>query len=132
MNTYLVLYSLHVGAVVFSGSFFAVRGVWMLMENPLLDARVTRVLPHIIDTVLLLAAVGLMIVTGLYPPAQVWITVKMVALLAYIGFGMMALRRGRTRQLRLLFFILAVTTFLFMVSVAFTKQPLGFVSWIAA
>ena len=47
----------HVSAVYLSGTGFVLRGIWMLMDSPLLKARLTRILPHIIDTVLLGSAI---------------------------------------------------------------------------
>ena len=44
--------------------------------------------------------------------------------LAYIGFGMMALKRGRTRAVRLRFVVLAVLAYTYIVSVALSRNPL--------
>ena len=123
--TYSVLYSIHVIAVLLSGSFFLTRAIWMWIESPLLEARLTRLLPHVIDTCLLLAALGLMMVTSQYPSGSNWLTIKIAALLIYIALGLFALRRAPTKPLRGLLSLLAFATFLFMVSVAFTKSPLG-------
>ena len=125
MSEYFLLYWLHVSAVLLSGSFFVVRGFWMLTANPLLQLRFVRISPHVIDTVLLGSAVALAILTRQYPLTHDWLTVKFIALLAYIGFGMFALRRGRTRTIRVICLVAALTTFAFMVSVAFTRSPLG-------
>lgn len=127
---YPTLYLIHVAAVCLSGLFFLVRGIWMMAESPLLQAKWVRISPHVIDTVLLLAAIGLMIVTQQYPGGVDWLSVKLVALLVYIGFGMFALRRGKTKKIRVGFFVAAIATFSFMVSVALTRSALGVFSLI--
>ncbi len=122
---YLLLYYTHVTCVVLSGSFFFVRGVWMLQERSILQTRLVKIAPHVIDSTLLAAAIGLVIVTGQYPFSMDWLTAKVVALLLYIGFGVMTLR-GKTRIIRIIFFGLALLTFAYMVSVAMTRHPAGF------
>lgn len=122
--TYQILYYLHVAAVIFSGSFFLLRGTWMLMESERLNAKFVKIAPHVNDTILLSAAIGLAVISQQYPVTHDWLTVKLVALLAYIVLGVFTLRGG-TRQIRITCFIAAVLTFGFMVSVALTHNPLG-------
>jgi uncharacterized membrane protein SirB2 len=125
VNLYVSLYYLHILAVCFSGGFFLVRVIWMWVESPLLEAKFTRIAPHINDTVLLGAAIGLAILTQQYPITHDWLTVKLVALLLYIGLGMFALRRAPTKAMRGTLCIAAILIFGFMVSVALTHHPLG-------
>ena len=51
----------------------------------------------------------------------------MIALLLYIGLGSIALKRGKTRAVRLSAFIAALAVFAYIVAVALTRQawPLG-------
>jgi len=51
-----------------------------------------------------------------------------IAVLVYIAAGTVALKRGRTRGVRIAALIVALTTFGYIVSVALTKSPLGFLS----
>jgi len=67
------------------------------------------------------ARVGLGAVSLVEP----WLTAKVLGLVAYIGFGMMALRRGRTRAIRALFFALALASAAYVVSAAITRDPAG-------
>lgn len=126
----MFLYYLHVAAVCLSGGFFLVRGLWMLQSSPRLTLKLVRISPHIIDTVLLASAIGLCVQTGLYPITHDWLTVKLVALVGYIVLGVFALKRGRTSEIRATFFVAAILTFAFMVSVALTREPTGFLSLI--
>ena len=130
MTTYLASYYTHITCVMLSGSLFALRGFWMITGSELLEHRLVRILPHIIDTLLLTAAISLMVVLHQNPIANTWLTVKVVALLVYIVLGMFALRRGRTPQTRIICFALALMTFGFMVSVALTRHPAGVFSLI--
>jgi uncharacterized membrane protein SirB2 len=91
-----------------------------------------RIGPHVIDTVLLASALTLSWLLQQYPFVHPWLTVKVLALVAYIVFGNLALKRARTMRLRAFFFLLAVLTFLFMASVALLHYPLGFLSWLPA
>ncbi len=72
LNAYLIIYALHVAAVCLSGSFFLLRGVWMIQDNTLLEKKIVRIAPHVIDTVLLLAAAGLVVITRQYPGLEAW------------------------------------------------------------
>lgn len=123
--SYLLLKHLHVACVVLSGTGFLLRGIWMLRASPLLQARWVRVVPHFVDTTLLGSALAMAVLSAQYPFVQGWLTAKVVGLLAYILCGMVALRRGRTRRVRALFFAAALIAFAYIVSVALTRNPWG-------
>ena len=125
---YLLLRDIHISCVVLSGTGFFVRGVLMLCASPVLAQRWLRVVPHVVDSVLLGSAVMLAVQSGQYPLAQDWLSAKLVALLAYIGCGTMALKRARTRRARLMYFVAALLIFAYIVSVALTRNALG---WLA-
>ncbi|MBS1229967.1 MAG: hypothetical protein H6R17_3244 [Proteobacteria bacterium] len=122
---YLALRHLHVTCVVLSGAGFLLRGAWMWSGSPMLGRRWVRVVPHLVDTALLASAIALAALSGQYPLAQDWLTAKVVALLAYIVCGTMALKRGRSRAVRCVFFVAALAIFGYIVSVAMTRSPLG-------
>lgn len=122
---YLALKHVHVSCVVLSGLGFLLRGVWMLRDSPQLQQRWVRIFPHVVDTTLLASALGMMFLSAQYPFVLDWLTAKVTALLAYIVCGALALRRGRTRRIRLVFFLLALTAFGYIVTVALTRNPLG-------
>ena len=124
--SYLLLKHLHVTCVVLSGAGFALRAYWMLAASPLLQHRLTRSLPHLVDTLLLGSALLMVWMSGQYPFVQGWLTAKVLGLLAYIGFGMMALKRGRTKAVRLRFVLLAVLAYAYIVSVALSRQAWPF------
>lgn len=124
--SYLALKHLHVTCVLLSGLGFCLRGWWMLRESPLRQHRLAKVLPHVVDTLLLGSALTLAWWSGQYPFAQGWLTAKLCGLLAYILLGSMALKRGKTRQSRAGYFGLALFAYAYIVSVALTRNPLPF------
>lgn len=125
---YPLLKYLHVGCVALSGTGFFVRGLWMINDSPLLKRRWVRIVPHIVDTVLLGSAITMVVMSAQYPFAKGWLTAKLIGLVVYIICGMMALKRGRTRILRILFFAAALLAFAYIVSVALTRSPQGFLA----
>lgn len=121
--SYLLLKHVHVTCVALSGIGFALRGFWMLRASPLLGHRLTRVAPHLIDTLLLGSALSMAWMSGQYPFALDWLTAKFFGLLAYIVLGALALKRARRRQTRAGCFVLALGAYAYIVSVALTRNP---------
>ncbi len=122
---YAAIKFVHVACAVLSIAGFAWRGLLMLRDSPLLRARPVRVLPHIVDTVLLLSAGVLAWKSAQYPFVEPWLTAKVLALVAYIVLGTVALKRGRSQRVRVVAFALALLTAGYIVSVALTKSPWG-------
>ena len=125
---YLTLKAVHVACAILSISGFALRGILMLADSPLLAARFARVAPHVVDTVLLASALWLSALIGQYPFAQGWLTAKVLALIAYIVLGTVALKRARGKAARAVAFALALCAAAYIVSVALTRDPLGFLA----
>jgi uncharacterized membrane protein SirB2 len=55
-----------------------------------------------------------------------WLTAKVVALVAYIVLGAVALKYGRTKAVRSVALVAAILTFAYIVAVAVTRNPLFF------
>ena len=109
-----------------SVSLFVLRGVWMLSDSPQRARRWAKILPHGIDTLLLASAIALTLMLHQYPLTHVWLSAKLLALLVYIGLGLVALRYGKTRRVRAVAWIAALSVFGYIVSVALSHDPLGF------
>jgi len=118
-----ILKAIHVGSAMLSITGFVLRGIWMLQGSPLLKARATRILPHVVDTLLLGSAIALALRVAQYPFVHAWLTAKVLALLAYIVLGSIALKYGKTRRVRVLSYGLALAVFLYIVLVAVTHSP---------
>ncbi|MEZ5511390.1 MAG: SirB2 family protein [Gammaproteobacteria bacterium] len=116
----------HMLFAAISGLFFLVRGAWMLMDSDMLQKKWVKIVPHVVDTLLLVCAIALCVILNQYPFVESWLTVKVVMLVAYIGLGMVALKRGKTKAIRTVAFFAALASFLFMASVAISHHPLGF------
>lgn len=123
MLNYLVVKHLHMTCAALSGAGFLLRGFWMWRDSPMLQAKWVRIVPHMIDTLLLGSAITLAVISAQYPFQQAWLTAKVLGLLAYIGFGTVALKRGRTKGVRLAFLGLAIAAFAYIISVALTRNP---------
>ena len=123
---YFAIRYLHIACATLSGSFFLVRGIWMLRDSSMLNRRWVRVAPHVIDSVLLGSALLMVFLSGQYPFVQGWLTAKVLALLAYIALGAVALKRGKNKTVRICAFIAARAVFSYIVLVALSKQVLVF------
>lgn len=129
--SYTALKHLHLLCIVLSGSGFLARGMMMLTGSPLLKRKLVRVLPHIIDTALLASAIAMVVMLGGQALAMPWLIAKIIGLLVYIGLGTVALKRGRSKAVRSAAFMGALLTFAYIVSVALSKNPAGFLSVLA-
>ena len=123
---YLLLKHLHVGCVTLSAAGFLLRGIWMLQGSPLLRRRLTKVLPHLVDTLLLGSAIALAWISGQYPPHAPWVGAKIAGLVAYVVLGTLALKRGRTLAQRGTAFVAALLCLAWIVSVALSRDPAGY------
>jgi uncharacterized membrane protein SirB2 len=90
-----------------------------------LERKFLKVVPHVVDTLLLLSAVGMMLMISQYPFVTPWLTEKLIGVLAYIALGVMALK-GRTLLLRCFGLAGALGWLVLVVKVAITKQPVLF------
>ena len=97
---YVALKALHVASVVVSIGLFLLRAVLSLAGSARLQARFLRIAPHVVDTVLLASAVLLTLILHQYPFVNGWLTAKLLALVAYVALGSVAIKRGRTPAIR--------------------------------
>ncbi|MFO1314380.1 MAG: SirB2 family protein [Burkholderiales bacterium] len=127
---YAALKSVHVACVAASLALFVVRGTWMLRAPERLRAPWVRVVPHVVDTLLLVSAVALAALLRIDPLAHGWLAAKIAGLCVYIVLGTVALKRGRTRAARITAFAAALVVFAYIVSVAVAKSPAGPFAWL--
>ena len=120
-----IIKTIHVTCALISFAGFFVRGIWMLRDSTLLQQRWVKTTPHIVDTLLLVSAIILAVQFRFSPLEQPWLMVKIIALLVYIGAGMVALRFGRSKTVRLYAWLFGLATILYMMSVANSKSVLG-------
>jgi uncharacterized membrane protein SirB2 len=119
----------HISLVLVSGALFALRGLAVLQGQAWGMHRAVRMLSYGIDTTLLGAALLLLAILSLNPLTTSWLLTKLGLLLVYIVLGSMALKRARSRRLRLYYLLAALLCYGFMLSVALTHSPLGALRW---
>jgi len=122
---YLALRHAHIACAILTIALFVLRGGLMMADSPWQQNMVLRYLPHAVDTVLLTTALMLTTVIHQYPFAVGWLTTKVVLLVAYIVLGSIALKRGRTKTVRVAAFVAALATVGYLVTVARAHHPLG-------
>lgn len=123
---YQIIKTTHILCAISSISFFIIRGIWMMQSSQRLAQSWVKTTSRTIDTILLMSALSLVFITEQYPGVMGWLTVKLIALLVYIGLGMVALHWGKTRQIRITAWIASIIVFSYIVSVALTRNPLSF------
>ena len=95
----------------------------MLRDSPSLQLRWVRIAPHTVDSLLLASAIALAWQLGYSPLDQPWLAAKIAALPLYIVIGAIALKYGKTRQIRIFAWLAAQAVFFYIVSVAVTHSP---------
>ena len=122
---YLTLKHIHVAFVALSLLTFLVRGVWLFIDSAMLGERWVKLLPHVVNTILLASGIALAMYLSMAPGNQPWLMAKIVGLIAYVGLGVAAFRASGPTARKLLS-TSALVAFAFIVSVAVRKTPLGF------
>jgi uncharacterized membrane protein SirB2 len=122
---WMVIKHLHITLVVISVGGFVLRGVLMLLQSKILQQRWIKRLPHIVDTLLFASGIFLAWSSHQYPFVNsYWLTSKMLALVAYIGFGMLALNYGRNRIIRGIAMVVACGCAAYMIVTAMGRNGL--------
>ena len=125
---YPLLRTIHISCISLSFCLFIFRGILMLSNSKYLRTKWLRIIPHCIDTILLTSAILLTTIIQQYPLMNSWLTMKLICLIIYIILGSLALKRGKTKKIRIIAFISAIFIFLFMYSVARYHHFLGFLA----
>lgn len=123
---YYAIKHFHMACAASSGCLFLLRGYWMISNPILLQRRWVRIVPHLVDTLLLISATVLVILSRQYPFVEPWLTAKVMALVLYVILGTIALKKGKTKTVRVIAFIAAIAAFAYIGTVAITKLPLPF------
>jgi len=127
MFDYALVRHAHIVFALLSITGFVVRAWWMWHDSPKRRWRISRTLPHLNDTLLLIAGIWMVVVSAQYPWTHAWLGAKLAALVVYILLGMVALKRGKTRNIRLAAAVGAVVTFGYILAAAHLRTPWPFV-----
>lgn len=125
MSSYLILKHLHVATACITVVLFSVRLLMDLVDRPGWRQTPLRWIPHANDTVLLLAAIGLVIVTPWMPLVHGWLTAKIVLLIGYIVAGAFALKPTLSKPVRVTAAILALIQVAGIFHLALLKPAFG-------
>ncbi|EPC00859.1 invasion gene expression up-regulator, SirB [Litchfieldella anticariensis FP35 = DSM 16096] len=128
MEHYSLIKHLHMTAAGASLALFVLRAWWSVRESPRLQRMWVRVVPHLIDTALLLLGVWLMVMLRFWPHQHPWLAAKLIGLVVYIVVGTVAIKRGRTPRQRGLAAIAAVLVFVYIIGAAVQHHPLSWLS----
>lgn len=121
----------HVAAVLCSGAIFLLRGLLVQAgKSGIAMSAPLRYLSYCVDTILLTAALMLLTILPAAMFANGWLTAKLVLIVAYVGLGTFALKRGRTPRVRTICYLTALMTYLVMIGIARAHHPLGWLLWL--
>lgn len=129
--SYLLIKNLHTLAALLTITGFMLRGYWMVTGSDRLTHRMTRTVPHIVDTIFLLSGIAMLAMLSLNPLSQGWLLAKFAGLIAYVLLGTIAIRRGSTPQIRKVAFVAALAVFAYIVGVALSKSAISWLAFLA-
>lgn len=125
---YIVVKHLHVTLALLSLGLFCLRACWSMTGSRLLQNRWVRIVPHVIDTFLLVCGLWLAFLLSAW--SFPWLQAKLVAIVVYIMLGAMVIRPGRSARVKAVMALLAIAVFGYILAVAISKNPLPFPSWL--
>lgn len=128
MTSFSTLLSVHLISIALSVGLLTLRFWLRYQKHPQAFARWTRIVPPVVDTLLLLSGIALMAKAHIQPfsgQAQ-WLTEKLFGVIIYIVLGFIALdyRRMHSQQARIIAFPLALVVLYIIIKLATTKVPL--------
>ena len=122
---YLAIKNIHLLSIAISALLLSIRYVLLMANSSMIEKKVLKILPHIVDTILLLSGIGLIISLGFVPftPGNEWFTEKVTCILAYFALGFFTLRVANHRLVRTFAFFGALGWLLMAGNIAMTKIP---------
>ncbi|ART82362.1 regulator SirB [Oceanisphaera profunda] len=126
---YVAIKHAHMMFAIISITLFMLRA-WLAVPSPArIKSKLLKILPHIIDTLLLAMGVWLAVLSKQIPfDNSPWLTAKVIGLVLYIVVGTIAIKRGKTRNQRLVATVASIAIFAYIYGAAVSKSPL---SWLA-
>ncbi len=115
----------HVTAAIASGALFLLRGTAVNWGGSWGMIAPVRYLSYTIDIVLMTAALLLLAILPSSVYSNGWLWLKLTLLGVYIGLGTLALKRGRTVNIRRGCFVAAIAIYTCVYFIARTHDPLG-------
>lgn len=120
IDYYPMLKQLHIILALISVLLFTYRWTLSFGGSPRLQRRWLKVAPHVNDTLLLLTGIVLVVILQMSLGQQPWLIAKLIALVLYIGLGIMAIKR-QSRGQKLIAGLAALAVYGYIVGVSVTK-----------
>ena len=127
MNPLLLKY-LHIVCVAASFALLFVRGLWVMQSYPDSKEKWVRMLPHLVDAVLVLSAIALLVMSPLKGWPGDWLTVKLVLIVVYALLVLYLFRGAKAMAAKILTWLLGLFVLLFITTMAVLHHPLGIIS----
>jgi uncharacterized membrane protein SirB2 len=124
LESYVALLGAHMLLATLSPLLFSLRA-WRSIRGLQPARGWLRVTPHVVDSLLLLAGIALALIIRQYPFRDAWLTAKLLALIAYIAAGHVAVRRARSVRGKLTAWLSGLALVLYIFAVAITRSPTG-------
>ena len=121
-ESYVVFLIAHMLLAVLSPVLFSLRA-WRSVYGLDPAAGWLRVTPHVVDTLLLATGVPLALIIRQYPFVDAWLTAKLMALIAYIAAGHLAVRRARSARAKIAAWGSGIVLILYIFAVAMSHDP---------
>lgn len=122
---YAILKHSHLLILALSFLTFFVRGIFMMRDSKTANHKIFKIVPHIFYTLLIVTGIGLAIQLHYSPMQHPWLIAKIIALGVYIVLGVLTFKHANAVTRKILW-ALTLTVFIYIISVAQSKNPLGF------
>ncbi len=113
---------IHILCVLVTFVGFIGRGILIMRRSPVMSQRWLKIVPHVNDTLLLATAIYLAVQLNIAPWDTLWLGVKLVLVLLYIGLGMVVMRPRFSFKTRITLWVVGLVVFAYIVSIALTKS----------
>jgi uncharacterized membrane protein SirB2 len=99
----------------------------MFIESDKLNKKWLKILPHVIDTLLLTMGIGLAVKLHFNPMEHMWLAEKIIAIVAYIFTGYYTLKLARNKAMKILGFLGTIGWIMLVVRLVISKEALFFI-----
>ena len=123
-SSYFAFKHIHLTLIALSVGLYLVRFGGHLTQSGLLQYKVMKIAPHVIDTLLIVSGLSLCFMIHQYPISAPWLTEKVLALLAYIVLAVLSIKSKRGRVFKVLTCLGALSWVVFAANMAVLKHAL--------
>lgn len=120
---YQTLKLIHIVAAILTSVGFAARALLSINKPIYLSYKSIKVLPHIIDTILLASGATMVFLAKLYPTSHSWLAIKLILVCLYIAGGFYVLKRAESTYQKLIGFVFCLLVLGYIVGFAYFKTP---------